>query len=158
MHRSSIEFMTLFKDEYLLNIKGCSILDIGSRNVDPELQLSYRHIFEDDYKYTGMDIEPGNNVDIVGFNNIKGMLFDVVISGQTLEHINRPWDWLKSLVPLFNKYICIIAPHTFKEHKHPIDTYRYFPDGMVDLFNYAEIKIVDVMRNKNDTMGIGVKL
>lgn len=149
--------MEYFRDKYLMNMKGCSILDVGSRNVLPETQLTYRYIFEDDFEYIGMDVEPGNNVDIIGFNNLKGRLFDVIISGQTLEHVNRPWDWLKNLVPYYKKYICIIAPHTFKEHRFPIDTYRYLPDGMRDLFDYAGIKEIEIIKNKIDTMGIGTK-
>ena len=149
--------MEYFRDKYLMNMKGCSILDVGSRNVLPETQLTYRYIFEDDFEYIGMDVEPGNNVDIIGFNNLKGRLFDVIISGQTLEHVNRPWDWLKNLVPYYKKYICIIVPHTFKEHRFPIDTYRYLPDGMRDLFDYAGIKEIEIIKNKIDTMGIGTK-
>lgn len=155
MHKSSRLFMELFRDKYLTSMKGCTVLDVGSMNVLPESQRSYRYIFEDDYKYTGMDIKGGNNVDIVGFDSLKGMKFDVVISGQTLEHVNHPWDWLKNLVQYSNKYICIIAPHTFIEHKYPIDTYRYFPDGMRDLFNYSGIKEIEILKNKIDTMGIG---
>ena len=138
------------------NMKRGSVLDVGSMNVFPDVQYSYKYIFEDDFRYTGMDIKPGNNVDIVGFEELEGRTFDIVISGQTIEHVKHPWDWLKNLVQYSDKYICIIAPHTFKEHRFPIDTYRYLPDGMRDLFDYAGIKEVEILKNKIDTMGIGV--
>jgi hypothetical protein len=51
--------------------------------------------------------------------------------------------------------VCIIAPHTWPEHKHPIDTYRYYPDGMRDLFDYAGIEETHIYKNENDTVGIG---
>ena len=149
--KRSLEIFEKLKDS--MNI----VFDVGSRTVDDGLQQSYREIFEPDFKYTGMDVEFGNNVDIVGFDNLKGKVFDILISGQTMEHVNHPWEWLKSLVPFFLKKICIIAPHTFKEHKHPIDTYRYLPDGMRDLFNYANINVVEILKGRVDTMGIGTK-
>ena len=103
-----------------------------------------------------MDLDAGENVDLVGFKNVVN-IYDVVISGQVMEHVNRPWEWLKNLGKYYTKYICIIAPHTWKEHRHPIDTYRYFPDGMKDLFEYAGIKIEEILRNETETMGIGSK-
>ena len=157
MHIESMNLMNFFVDKYLIDMKGCSVLDVGARNVHPEDQDSYSSIFKPDFKYFGMDVEPGNNVDIVGFENLKDKIFDIVISGQTMEHVNHPWDWLKSLTPFFSKYICIIAPHKFNEHRYPIDTYRYLPDGMRDLFNYAKIEIVEIIKGKKDTVGIGTK-
>ena len=157
MHKNSMKLMLNFKNKYLSEMNGSTILDVGARNVMPGEQDDYRKIFEPDFKYFGMDVEPGSNVDIVGFENLKGRVFDVLISGQTMEHVNHPWDWLKSLTPFFSKYICIIAPHKIHEHKFPIDTYRYLPDGMRDLFNYAEIEIVEIIKGKVDTVGIGIK-
>jgi len=154
MHKSSMNEMRLFRDEYLSGM-GASILDIGSRCV-MEQKETFKQLFEPNFEYVGMDIEPGENVDIVGYMNIP-KIFDVVISGSVMEHVKRPWDWLKSLTNYYKMYICIIAPHTWKEHRFPIDTYRYFPDGMRDLFEYAGIKEVKIKMNKTDTVGIGAK-
>ena len=74
-----------------------------------------------------------------------------------MEHVKRPWDWLKSLKKYYRTYICIIAPNTWIEHKSPYDTYRYFPDGMRDLFEYADIKEIEIFKDGNDTVGIGGK-
>lgn len=153
MHTSSMKFMNYFIDNYLS--KGLTILDVGSKIVDGESR-SYRKLFEPNFVYTGMDLDTGDNVDLVGFESVV-TVYDVVISGQVMEHVNRPWEWLKNLVKYYNKYICIIAPHTWKEHRHSIDTYRYFPDGMKDLFGYAGIKTEEILRNETDTMGIGSK-
>ena len=74
----------------------------------------------------------------------------VAVSDFVMEHVERPWEWLKNLTTYLNKnaLICIIAPHTFEEHRYPIDTYRYLPDGMRDLFKYANIDIVDILNQK----------
>ena len=146
--------MAYFRDRYLSGMKGCTILDVGSMRVIKQKE-SYRDLFGE-YKYTGMDIAPGPNVDVVGYEAIKD-IYDVVISGQTMEHVRRPWDWLKNLTQYFRTYICIIAPNKIKEHRYPIDTYRYYPDGMRDLFDYAGIKAVSIFKSDNDTIGIGIK-
>lgn len=151
MHEESIKLMTGFRDKYLADKPMASILDIGSLCLYK--QPSYREIFKG-FRYTGMDIIPGNNVDIVGYENVK-TVYDIVISGQVMEHVKRPWEWLASITKYFSIYICVIAPNTHWEHRHPLDTYRYFPDGMRDLFEYAGINELEIYKYKNDTIGIG---
>lgn len=152
MHPESLKLMRYFIATYLHQMKGCSVLDIGSRKVRRG-QGTYRDLFQD-YLYVGMDIVPGENVDIVGYENIKGV-YDVVISGQTMEHVEYPWEFLINLKQYFKTYICIIAPWKAQEHKHPIDTFRYMPDGMRALFKYAGIRELEIIKDKADTMGIG---
>lgn len=152
MHNSSMRLMADFRDRYLGDLKGCTVLDVGAMIPLGGRRLSYRELFGD-YRYTGMDVAPGENVDIVGYEGLGK--YDVVISGQVMEHVCRPWEWLKSLVNHYRYYICIIAPNTWKEHKYPIDTYRYFPDGMRDLFDYAGIIPVEIRAVGWDTIGIG---
>ena len=154
MHRSSIKHMAYFRDKYVSLLSDPTILDVGSRRMSSRsYKLTYRDVFFG-YKYTGMDIVPGRNVDIVGYENIKAV-YDVLISGQVMEHVKQPWHWLTSLTPYFKKYICVIAPHTCAEHRLPIDTYRYFPDGMRDLFDYAGTEEVEIIKDKYETVGIG---
>lgn len=159
MHKNSLKLMNQFRDKYLLNMKGCTLLDVGSRASHNEggrgWQYTYRRVFLPDYIYTGMDLEPGRNVNIVGYEGLS--IYDVVVSGQVIEHVKRPWDWLKNLTQYYKKYICIIGPNTIREHKCPLDTYRYFPDGMRDLFEYAGIKEIEIWMDGKDTIGIGGK-
>jgi len=155
MNQDSMNLMIHFKDNYLSDMKGCSILDVGSRRVRRQT-LDYSQIFKQEYEYIGMDIVRGNNVDIVGYTNIPKQ-YDIVISGQVMEHVERPWEWLKDLTYYFKKYICIIAPHTHKEHRYPIDTFRFFPDGMKSLFRYAEIHPLEIIKDTSLIMAIGEK-
>ena len=147
-----MRLMKWFKDNYLTGNTGYTVLDIGSRVVTEGHQC-YRTIFPPPDIYLGMDVEPGPNVDIVGYESLQ--TYDVVISGQTIEHIKRPWEWLKGITKYFTKYICIIAPHDLQEHRFPIDCYRFMPDGMRDVFEYAGIEEVQIIRKARDTMGIG---
>ena len=156
MHSNSMKLMTYFRDKYLSEMKGATVLDIGAKlQIGAGLQKTYKELFEKDFNYTGMDVELGPNVDIVGYQSIIEK-YDVVISGQVMEHVNRPWEWLKNLTFYFKRYICIIVPNTMDEHRFPIDTYRYFPDGMRDLFNYAGIIELEIFKSHRDTIGIGI--
>ena len=149
-----MRLMRGFRDKYLGSMKGCTVLDVGA------LQLrghrSYRELFHD-YRYTGMDIVPGDNVDVVGYESLLSIGYDVVISGQTLEHVKRPWEWMQELAGLFRIYICIIAPNQWPEHRYPIDCWRVLPDGMAALFEYAGIKPLEIRRVGIDTIGVGGK-
>ena len=154
MHDASMREMALFRDKYLDAAKPLDIVDIGSMDING----CYRGLFDNPgWKYTGFDIEPGSNVDIVGFDNLQMNSYDVLISGSTLEHVKRPWDWLADLKWYIRRggLICIITHHTWPMHRYPIDTYRYYPDGMLDLFEYAGIEVVEIKRNETDTIGIG---
>ena len=155
MHNNSMKLMAYFRDKYLSDMKGATILDVGSMlQTGAGMQKTYKELFEKDFAYTGMDVEEGPNVDIVGFIGIMKR-YDVVISGQTMEHVCRPWEWLKNLTFYFRECICIVVPNTIHEHRYPIDTYRYFPDGMRDLFDYAGIKEIEIFKSHKDTIGIG---
>ena len=156
MDRESLSMMDYFIGKYLKGVDGGTVLDIGSLKIDEPSQPieTYRDLFRKRFDYTGMDLEAGDNVDIVGYENIKEK-YDIVVSGQVMEHVNRPWDWLKRLSQYSKKHICIIAPWSFQEHRFPIDTYRYLPDGMRDLFDYAGIKEVEIAKGERSTIGIG---
>ena len=136
MHLSSLNIMKMFVENYFSD-KELKILDIGSRVVDGQEKLgSYRQfVTNKKWQYTGLDAEAGNNVDIVAEGDSLPFAdeeFDVVISGQTLEHVEFPWVLMKELARVLKKdgLCCIIAPAVVHEHKYPIDTYRYYPDGM----------------------------
>jgi hypothetical protein len=149
-----MRLMAEFRDKYLSDMTGCTVLDVGAAMVGGQ-EASYRQLFRR-YEYTGMDIVPGRGVDIVGYAGLADA-YDVVISGQVMEHVKRPWMWLSDLSRLFRRYICIIAPNRWPEHRYPVDTYRYYPDGMRDLFEYAGIVPLEIRRVGVDTIGVGGK-
>jgi len=154
MHANSIYLMKGFIKHYLFDKtnKKLKILDLGSQVVKNQAIGSYRPLFNNsNWQYTGVDIAKGENVDVVikpySFP-FKNNHFDVVISGQTLEHIEYPWKWIRELARVVKKngLVCLIAPAVIHEHKYPIDTYRYYPDGMNALAKWANLKVIDVKR------------
>ena len=65
-----------------------SVLDVGSQDING----NNRYLFKN-YKYTGIDVGPGNNVDIVTPGHLfrSENLFDFIISTECFEH-DKFWD------------------------------------------------------------------
>lgn len=146
--------MEWFVDQFLVKQPGkikTSVLDVGSYDVNG----SYRHFFPDsDFDYTGLDMAPGPNVDIALTNPydwrvIPDDSYDVVVSGQAFEHIEFFWITMEEMSRVLkpNGFMCIIAPLGFKEHRHPVDCYRFFTDGMVALARYVSLEILHAHTN-----------
>ena len=100
MHVSSMLRMEWFVKNYLSSSISqsttISVLDVGSCDVNEvEGGYNYRRFFQDPrFIYKGLDMESGANVDIVAktpyhWPMLKDESFDVIISGQALEHIAR---------------------------------------------------------------------
>lgn len=164
MHKNSLKLMEAFLKTLP---EGLSVLDIGSRVVEGQEKLgSYRQFWKGEY--VGVDTEAGINVDVVLIDGYKlpfiDESFEVVISGQTLEHVKFPWLWIMEVSRVLKKggMCCIIAPAKIKEHKFPIDTYRYYPDGMRALAEWANLEVKDTFisianRDMEDTVLIATK-
>ena len=127
------------------------VIDIGSCDVNG----SYKPLFNSPaYKYTGADIAAGKNVDIVlkhpyFWSELKDESFDVVISGQTLEHTEFFWVAFGEMVRICKRggLICIIVPRGFYEHRYPVDCWRFLTDGMVALCRYYRLDIFHAHTN-----------
>lgn len=159
MHQSSFDLMKILVEKYIPNDSTLEVIDIGSLDVNG----CYKPIFEKlGCKYYGADLKEGKNVDIKlkepdNWNIIKQ--FDVVISGQVLEHVEDIYRFARQTVEISKKYVICIAPNTCKEHNYPIDCYRFFPAGMRYLFNKREkLKELECGTRGMDTYYIGCKL
>jgi len=176
MHQSSMDRMREFVNGPLLPpwLDGrdenfpLTVLDVGSIDVCG----TYRALFpEPMYKYTGLDLEPGKNVDIVAdhpyYWGVRGKMgdintyqFDVIISGQCLEHVYDTHKWIREVYEHLKPggICCIIAPWQWEEHKFPVDCWRILPDGMRFLLGeIGGLKIEKVWKQENDTIGVATK-
>ena len=170
MHHNSMREMRKFIQQFLDVNKKIKILDVGSLNVhEKKPDYSYRRYFVDDsndnsnWEYVGMDIIAGNNVDIVS-NDLyhypfEDNSFDVVISGSTMEHVEDIYAWVKELTRITNDLIFILVPNSAREHKHPVDCWRVFPDGMRFLLEkICGLEVLKCGISGNDTIGIAKKI
>jgi SAM-dependent methyltransferase len=166
MHTTSLDAMRLFITKYLPDSE-LKILDLGSMVILPPQcePPSYRELLTNKkWKYIGADIASGENVDVVlddGYKfPFKDEEFDVVISGQTIEHLEFPWVWFIEVKRVLKTggLCCIIAPQRTHEHRCPIDTFRYFPDGMRALCKWSGLEVVEVSKYGNDSYLIAKKI
>jgi SAM-dependent methyltransferase len=124
------------------------VLDIGSCDING----SYRPLFQrPNWHYQGVDLSPGPNVDIALANpyrwqGIKTCSVDVVISGQAFEHIEFFWLTWREMVRVLKPsgLIFLIAPSRGPEHRHPVDCWRFYPDGFRALAKYCDMELLEV--------------
>ena len=82
-HKEQIDFFVKVKNKFPDVFKNCDVLDIGSLDING----NNRYLFEN-YTYTGVDIGPGNNVDVIskGHEFKPDKKYDIVISSECFEH------------------------------------------------------------------------
>ena len=150
MHQSSYQIIVQFQKlvETKFPREGIRVLDVGSYGVNG----TYKEIFSNTrkYLYTGLDVNPGPNVDYVpadpySWAELTDDSFDVIISGQAFEHIEYPWLIIEEMERVLKLHglICIVAPSRGPEHKYPVDCWRYYPDGFRALAKWAGLEVLD---------------
>jgi len=167
MHQSSMKLMETLVAKYASNITH-NVLDVGAYNVNG----CYRNMCETKgLLYEGMDIAAGPNVDIVSETNYRWPIdddtYDMVISGQCMEHVPMPWKWIKELVRVCRPggIVIVICPGlNWGIHRHPTDCWRVLPDGMRTLLGeWAGLRICEVgicgppVKKNCDCYGVGLK-
>jgi SAM-dependent methyltransferase len=149
MHPESLKIMSNFIVGLDAQIKGLrpTVLDVGSQTVGGT--KSYKELFPSRWSYTGLDVEPGENVDYVvndrySWKGLDNHEFDLVISGQAFEHIEFPWLTIQEIkrVMKIGGHAVLIAPSSGWIHRYPVDCWRFLPDGWVALAKWAGLKVI----------------
>lgn len=123
-------------------IRG-KVLDAGSGSG------KYGEIIKKEAKeYISFDALPGENVDVVG--NVMAMpfkneSFDIVVSTQVLEHIEKPWLAIGEMTRILKKNgICFLtAPFMVPFHPDPSDYFRFSKEGLEMLVKNQGLKIIE---------------
>ncbi len=65
--------------------------------------------------------------------------YDIVLSGQVIEHVRKPWVWVKEVARVCKPggLVITISPVSWPYHEAPIDCWRAFPEGMQALYEEA---------------------
>jgi SAM-dependent methyltransferase len=146
-----MKHMQYFVEKYVK--PPCTVADVGSYDVNG----SYRKLF-DGCEYLGLDTHKGPNVDVIvepyDFGDYQ---YDVVVSGQVLEHVEDMHRWRDAVLRIIRPggLLCVIAPHSWGLHRYPKDCWRIFPDGMEWLFQSLEI--LECFMGQTDTVLIARK-
>jgi SAM-dependent methyltransferase len=77
---------------------------------------------------------------------------DVVISGQAFEHIQYFWIAMLEIARVLRPggLCCILAPSSGPEHRYPVDCWRFYPDGMVSLAQFAQMETLEAVTQWDD--------
>ncbi|WP_158497310.1 methyltransferase domain-containing protein [Methylocystis sp. ATCC 49242] len=156
MHASSLENMQLCFRRFIQGgplETGCktTVLDLGAANVNG----SYRTIFpHPHFNYTGVDLAAADGVDLVLDDPyvlpFADESFDIVVSGQALEHAEFFWLIFAEMGRVLKPggFIFLIAPSAGPIHRYPVDCYRFYPDAYHALAKYAKLHLVDLWRDE----------
>jgi hypothetical protein len=102
MHIQQVNFINSVKVQFPDYFTGKSVLDVGSQ----DLNGNNRQFFTD-CEYLGLDICEGRNVDVVGYVHewakTTKQRFDVIISGEMLEHDQHYIKSVKAMYGLTKK-------------------------------------------------------
>jgi SAM-dependent methyltransferase len=147
MHASSMQHMQDLLQRYLDPQTPLAMADIGSYDVNGSYRALTGHT---QWRYTGVDLEPGPNVDVVMESPYRlpfaTASMDVLISGQALEHMDFFWvSWLEMIrVVRPGGLIFMIAPSRGPEHRYPVDCWRFYPDGFDALARWGGADSVEI--------------
>jgi SAM-dependent methyltransferase len=116
------------------------ILEVGSRNVTG---INLRRLF-DKAEYSGFDIYPGENVDVVGDAHrlseyFEPEQFDLIFSSAVFEHLAMPWIVAEEIAILLKTggQVFIETHFSFGSHERPWNFFQFSDMGLRALFNPA---------------------
>jgi len=143
MHDSAIESLKDFKKNYLDLIQTdheIQVVEIGSYSINSNI----KPIFDNKFKYTGLDIKKGPNVDLVLSDSYKlpfdDNTIDAIISISTFEHTDFFWltylEILRALKP--QGLFFLNVPSNAHYHRHPGDSWRFYPDSANSLEKWGK--------------------
>jgi len=150
MHRNS---EMLFR-KYCLNIfkDNMRVLEIGpGYSPSPYQQSAGNNAIH----WETIDINPNAQTTYIASSEytfpIADNTFDVVLSGQVIEHVREIWVWIKELARVCKSggFVITINPAKWPYHPAPYDCWRIYPEGMRALYNFAGL---EVLLNKREAL------
>jgi len=168
MHLNSLLLFKKYAGRYFK--PGISVLEVGPNSI-PTRYHSAVHDPTVKWHLLGLETARFGHLDFRskdGYNYpLTDNSYDIVLSGQVLEHVRKIWVWIKELARICKKggYVITINPVSWEYHEAPIDCWRVYPEGMKALYEEANLKVIlSVAENledvnySTDTITIGEKL
>lgn len=170
-HKEQVDWCLCVKDMYPQYFKNVKALDVGSQDINGN-----NKVFFENSDYTGLDIGPGKNVDIVcpihEFETLEK--YDTIISTEMLEHDKFYEKSLLKMLDLLkpNGLLVLTAGgHNREEHgtsrssgfasPHTLDYYGNIYIGQLSLILKPEINfkrvMIDYITPINDIRFAGIK-
>jgi SAM-dependent methyltransferase len=75
---------------------------------------------------------------------IRNDRYDVVLSGQVIEHVRKVWRWMPELARVCKPggMVITIGPVSWHYHEAPVDCSRIYPEGMKALSEDSGLEVV----------------
>lgn len=85
--------------------------------------------------------------------------YDVVVSGQVLEHVRKIWVWMREITRVckVGGTVISINPVSYGYHEAPIDCWRVYPEGMRALYDDSGLETITCSVEALEPMGMRVK-
>ena len=152
MHESVMDKFGVFVNAYLRPQTGTpmDVLDVGSRAIGQGTPTHRATIVAHGWRYVGLDIEAGENVDLLvsdgyNWNALADDSYDVVLCSQVLEHTRYPWRLVQEMSRVLRPrgLAFLAAPSAGHVHRYPEDCFRYYPDGLSALATAAGLLVLE---------------
>jgi SAM-dependent methyltransferase len=75
---------------------------------------------------------------------VESERYDVVLSGQVIEHVRKPWVWMREVARVCKTggIVITINPVSWPYHEAPIDCWRAYPEGLRALYEDAALEVL----------------
>lgn len=120
------------------------VLEIGP-NQHPS---AYKQIVDNStINWETIDIFKSDKLTYIAENEYKFPIadntFDIVVSGQVIEHVKKIWVWIKELsrVCKVGGYVVTVNPVSWPYHEAPVDCWRIYPEGMKALYEEGNLTV-----------------
>lgn len=138
--------MALCVERYMEKGRRYRVFDLGSR-ISPGQDATHRGLLREyDCEYTGIDIRPGRNVDVVMKRPysvpVKSNSADVVFAGQVFEHVPFFWASMLELARVMKPHGHLFLTVPSRGHVHSLyDCWRYYPDGLRAMAAFSGLEL-----------------
>lgn len=149
MHQSAYKRMRRCIADFVPTDRRLTVVDFGS-GTNPkvfEQGMTHSELFADyDVDMIGIDVEQRHNVDIVMTKPyrvpLKSNSVDVVVSGQTFEHIPFFWASMLEIGRVLKPGGVFIMTVPSRGHPHTkVDCWRYYEDGVRAMAAFTGLKV-----------------
>ena len=128
MHENSKLLFEKYAKKYFR--PGMRVLEIGPDGRISSYQLFFRSeikCWRKSIQWDTVDVYQDPNLTYVAVDEysfpISDALYDIVLSGNVMEHIRKPWIWIKEVARVCKKdgLVITITPVSWPYHEAPID-------------------------------------
>jgi SAM-dependent methyltransferase len=142
MHGNTILLFNRYAKPYFR--PNTRVLEVGPGLPPSEVQLS---VGDNSIRWETAGMESTFPLTHVGSEYsypIESDVADVVVATNVMEHVRKPWVWIRELARICKPggHVITINPVSWPYHEYPIDCWRAYPEGMQALYEDAQLTVV----------------